>query len=156
MSENLKTVLSPLPDLGCACASLRRAARLVTQLYSDEMSAGVEPAQYSLLSMLSRRPGASQTLLGQSLGLDKTTMSRNLRVLRKNGWIQGAEKDDRRVRGFELTPAGKKLLTAAKPGWERAQSRLRKSLTPGEWDTLMQAVSRASEAASISRRGRAA
>jgi hypothetical protein len=65
MSSNLKSAPNPLPDLGCACANLRRAARLVTQLYSHEIGPEVEPAQFSLLLALHRIPGASQAPLGE-------------------------------------------------------------------------------------------
>ncbi len=54
MSGN-HAVSKPLPDLGCECANLRRAARL-------EMGSNIEPAQFSLLWALSLHPGASETI----------------------------------------------------------------------------------------------
>lgn len=125
-----------LPDLGCACANLRRAARLVTALYSKEMGSTTEPAQYALLSALERKPGLSQTQLGRALGLDKTTLSRNFKVLQKNGWIELAPSQDKRERGVRLTSAGADVLAAARPGWERAQTKLREALPPGQWENL--------------------
>jgi DNA-binding MarR family transcriptional regulator len=96
MSGNLKPIPNPLPDLGCACANLRRAARLVTQFYSHEIGPDVEPAQFSLLSVLHRNHRASQAPLGRALGLDKTTMSRNLGLMGTNGWIGLDSTEDRR------------------------------------------------------------
>jgi DNA-binding MarR family transcriptional regulator len=142
-----KAAPNPLPDLGCACANIRRAARLVTQLYSDEMGSNLEPAQFSLLSALNYRNAASQAPLGHALGLDKTTMSRNLRLLRKNLLIEPAPTDDRRTRGYRLTPAGKNTLADAKPGWARAQAKLRAALKPGEWETILNAIGRVAGAA---------
>jgi DNA-binding MarR family transcriptional regulator len=136
-----------LPDLDCACANLRRAARLVTQLYSHEIGTEVEPTQFSLLTALDRHPGASQAPLGRALGLDKTTMSRNLRLMQRNGWIELALTDDGRERGYRLTPAGEKIFSAAKPGWMRAQAKLRAGLRTGEWETLLKASGRVAEAA---------
>lgn len=136
-----------LPDLGCACANLRRAARLVTQLYSREIGSGVEPAQFSLLTALSGNPGAVQAKLGRVLGLDKTTMSRNLRLLERNGWIEPNRSDDARERGYRLTPDGEKVLATARPGWQRAQTKLRAALKPEEWETVLKLSRRFAEAA---------
>jgi DNA-binding MarR family transcriptional regulator len=140
-----------LPDLNCACAGLRRAARLVTQLYSLEMGGNMEPTQFALLSALSGHPGASQAQMGSALGLDKTTMSRNLRVLQRNRWIESAESTDGRRRGFRLTRAGENILSATKPAWARAQTKLQSALKPGEWETLMKVTSRVAEAALTAR-----
>jgi DNA-binding MarR family transcriptional regulator len=136
-----------LPDLDCACATVRRAARLLTQLYSHEMGSEIEPAQFALLSALSLHPGAKQAGLGRALGLDKTTMSRNLSVMKKNGWIEAGVAGDRRERGYRITAAGEKILAAAKPGWARAQQKLRAALEPGDWDQMFEVFGRVAEAA---------
>jgi DNA-binding MarR family transcriptional regulator len=111
----------------------------------------MEPAQFSLLFALSRRPGASQAPLGRALGLDKTTMSRNLRLMQRNGWIEPVLTDDRRERGYRLTPAGGKILSATKPGWMRAQNKLRGALKPGEWETMLNVFGRVAAAALAAR-----
>lgn len=139
--------MASLPDLNCACAGLRRAARLVTQLYSREMGGSIEPAQFALLSAFSQLPGASQGPLARALGLDKTTLSRNLRLMEKNGWIRPALSDDRRERGYRLTASGGKILAEAKPGWLRAQARLCAAFDPGEWENILKAFDRTAEAA---------
>jgi DNA-binding MarR family transcriptional regulator len=140
--------LAPLPDLDCACASIRRASRLVTQLYSHEMGPQIEPGQFALLSALSGHPGIGQGPLGRALGLDKTTLSRNLRVLEKNGWIERSTRAaDRREHGYHLTPAGTKILTGTKIAWTQAQTKLRNALHPGEWETMLRMFGRIAEAA---------
>jgi DNA-binding MarR family transcriptional regulator len=136
-----------LPELGCACATIRRAARLVTQLYSDEMSQKLEPTQFSLLSALSQEPGANQARLGRALGLDKTTMSRSLRLMETHGWIEPGTTADQRERGFQLTPLGRKLFRETKPRWQQAQAKLGGALKPGELEDLLRAVNRMAEAA---------
>lgn len=152
MSANPGNLPDFLPDLHCACANIRRAARLVTQLYGYEMGWNAEPAQFSLLSMLSRRPGASQASLGLALGLDKTTLSRNLRLMQRNGWIEPVPAEDRRARGYRLTPAGEKILSTTKAGWTRAQSKLRAALKPGDWETALEIIGRVAEAAVAARK----
>lgn len=148
MPRTATTAPAGLPDLGCACASIRRAARLVTQLYSREMGPDIEPSQFALLSVLHRRPGCGQMSLGRVLGLDKTTLSRNLRLMKKNGWIEPAlTEDDRRERGYRLTEAGKKLVAATKPAWERAQGKLRASVGADEWEIAKNVFDRIAAAA---------
>jgi DNA-binding MarR family transcriptional regulator len=139
-----------LPDLECACATARRTARLVTVLYSQEMGGRMEPAQFSLLTALARMQGGTQSALGRVLGLDKTTVSRNLLLLKRNGWIEPAasdDQDDQRERGYRLTPSGKTELAATRPGWKRAQRKLRTALQPGEWERMFQAFDRLAAAA---------
>src|SRR6266851_5238614 len=105
MNDRMSTEI--LPDIGCACASVRRAARLVTQLYDEEFRGHLEASQFALLSAIERQPGCNQSMLARALGLDKTTLSRNLSVLARRDWIERQEATDQRERGFRLTPASK-------------------------------------------------
>jgi DNA-binding MarR family transcriptional regulator len=127
-----------LPDIDCACATVRRAARLVTQLYDDEFREHLEAAQFALLSAIERQPTCNQSMLANALGLDKTTLSRNLSVLARRGWIERQAGTDQRERGFRLTPAGRGVLKAARPAWKRAQARLRSAMTGEQWNQMWQ------------------
>lgn len=128
----------PLPPLVCACASLRRAARAVTQSYDAELrAAGVNPTQFSLLHFLSRFGEMSQGKLGELLAIDTTTLTRTLEPLRKSGWIRARAGDDRRVRHWSLTPAGERKRASAAPHWEAAQARLRARLGAGRFQSLL-------------------
>jgi len=139
--------MKPLPDLECACASARRAARLVTQLYGHEMGSEIEPTQFALLTALKHSPASRQILLGEILGLDKTSLSRNLRLMERNGWIELTDSSDLRQRGYHLTAAGSKILAATKPAWNRAQRKLRQAVTPAEWESMHKVLNHVAEAA---------
>jgi DNA-binding MarR family transcriptional regulator len=89
-----------------------------------------------LLSAIAKRPKSTQSALARTLAFDKTTLSRNLALLTKNGWIEYAATDDQRERGVRLTAAGADLLVAAKPGWRRAQKRLQSAMTAAQWNTM--------------------
>jgi DNA-binding MarR family transcriptional regulator len=128
-----------LPDIECACATVRRAARLVTQLYDEEFRGRLEASQFALLSAIERHPGRNQSLFAEVLSLDKTTLSRNLSVLARRGWIERQVAADQRERGVRLTPAGRGLLKTARPAWNRAQGRLRSAMTGEQWDQMRQA-----------------
>lgn len=136
-----------LPDLECACATIRRATRLVTQLYDAEFRGILEATQFSLLTVIAKKPGCNQAMIGRVLALDKTTLSRNLKLLERNGWIEHVASGDQRERGFVLSSAGKTVLNAAQPRWKRAQRRLRSAMTDAEWSSMFESFRIAAEAA---------
>ena len=126
-----------LPALACACASLRRTARVVTQLYDTELQGtGLRVTQFTLLQALEQMGAGSQGALGRLLALDATTLSRSLPPLERAGWIRAAAGRDRREVRWSLTPAGRRRLASALPAWERAQERLRTALPARYWRML--------------------
>jgi len=128
-----------LPLLACACASLRRTARVVTQLYETELQGtGLRATQFTLLQALEQLGAASQGALGRLLALDATTLSRTLPPLERAGWIRAAAGRDRREVRWSLTPAGRRRLAGALPAWERAQERLRTGLSAKHWRMLIE------------------
>jgi DNA-binding MarR family transcriptional regulator len=127
-----------MPPLVCACASLRRAARAVTQAYDTELRVtGINPTQFTLLQFLSRAGEVSQGKLGELLAIDTTTLTRTLDPLRKSGWIRARAGDDRRERHWSLTPAGERKRASAAPHWEAAQARLRARVGAGRFESLL-------------------
>ena len=127
--------------LPCACASLRRASRAVTQLYDHELrESGLRVTQFTLLQVLEIGGNMTQGRLGELLSLDSTTLTRTLRPLLGKGWVRSLPGEDRRERHLQLTPAGRRQLESARPGWERAQQRLRQALGASSWEN-MQTVS---------------
>lgn len=122
----------------CACAKVRQVSRLIIQLYEEELHEHLPVQQFGLLSVILHRPGCNQAVLARQLDFDKTTLSRNLKLLEKNGWIRHVESDDLRERGYHLTPSGAKIHSAARPGWERAQKRLRNAMTDEQWAAMEQ------------------
>ena len=146
-----------IPDLACACATLRRAARAVSHLYAEEFEGLLEGTQFSLLAVVNKQPGVNQMTLGRILVLDKTTLSRNLSLMKRHGWIQPTITTDKRERGFELTAAGHKLLQEARTGWQLSQQRLLKAMGEPEWArmfTMANSVTRVATAATEKVRNR--
>ena len=79
--------------------------------------------------------------------MDSTTLTRTLRLMRKQGWLRARCGKDRRERLFSLTRAGRAQLAAAQPFWAAAQHRLRQELGHAGWTNMKQAVSQMTEAA---------
>lgn len=130
--------IGPTPALPCACASLRRAARAVTQLYDDAIrSSGLRVTQFTLLQVLGRRGELTQSELGDMLALDSTTLSRTLRPLETSKWIRSRAGEDRRERHWSITSTGQRKLDAAIPAWESSQARLRRRVGDERWQQIL-------------------
>src|ERR1700745_3683171 len=74
-------------DLPCACQSLRRATRVVTRIYDQELAkAGIEITPFGLLTALDLTGEANQKRLSAGFAMDSTTLTRTLRLMLKKGW----------------------------------------------------------------------
>src|SRR6266702_6490542 len=134
--------------LPCACQNLRRATRLVTRIYDQELrNADIEITQFGLLTALAIVGQANQKALSAGFAMDSTTLTRTLGLLRKQGWIHVRPGKDRRERVFRLTEAGKRQMAEAQPYWEGAEQRLRRKLGDAGWKSMKEAVSQVTEAA---------
>jgi DNA-binding MarR family transcriptional regulator len=132
--------------LPCMCANLRRAARVVTQVYDDALRpSGLRTSQFTLLQTLSLAPGISQKRLARLLEIDSTTLTRTLAFLRGKGWLKAEPGADRRELRLSLTAAGLKEYRRGVPYWQSAQKRLRRDLGEANWDLLGNAVMRVAE-----------
>ncbi len=104
----------------CICTHLRRAARGVSRHYDEALAGfGVNVAQFSLLRHLQRLDRPSITTLAEAMGLERSTLGRNLRVLEAEGLLALVDGDDQRNRVVLLTEAGKQLLCDAHPPGSR-------------------------------------
>lgn len=108
----------------CACNQLRRATRGITALYEAAMApSGVKVTQLPILVGLGSEGDLSVTTLADALALDRTTLTRNLKVLQERGLIRITEDAaDARVRMVSLTLEGSRVLAVALMRWEEIQS----------------------------------
>jgi DNA-binding MarR family transcriptional regulator len=126
-------------SLPCACANLRRATRIVTQRYDQQLRpAGLKATQFTLLQALTRTGSISQGNLGELLALDSTTLTRTLALLRRKGWIQTKPGQDRREVRLTLTAEGKRKYLSALHYWQSAQRQLRRALSEAGWKQMME------------------
>lgn len=119
----------------------------MTQLYDQELRPHIEVPQFALLAALERHPDCTQAALARAAGFDKTTISRNLALMRRKRWIEDAHSDHPRERRVRITAEGRRLLRAATPGWNRAQKRLCSAMTPEGWDQMWPVLDRLTNAA---------
>ena len=111
------------PCRTCACSALRRASRAVTQHYERHFrGSGLRATQFTILATLAQTGPLSISELSDQLGLDRTTLSRNLRLIEDKGLIVALGHDDQRVRKMGLTPSGIKKASAALAFWKQADT----------------------------------
>jgi DNA-binding MarR family transcriptional regulator len=121
------------------CSNFRRTSRALTQLYENALRPlGLRATQFTILQALSLAGEVNQSRLGEMLALDSTTLTRTLRIMRRQGWIEERRGEDRRERWLHLAKPGETQLKRAVPVWEKVQSRLRHQLGDKAWKSLME------------------
>ncbi len=110
----------------CLCLHMQRAARAVGRRYDKALRpVGLTNGQFSILLVLSRPMPTGISDIVALLGLDRTTLTAALKPLERRGLVQlGTGVQDRRARQIGLTDAGREVVGAAMPHWERAQAEL--------------------------------
>ncbi|NOT12598.1 MAG: winged helix-turn-helix transcriptional regulator [Methylococcaceae bacterium] len=124
--------------MDCVGFNLRKATRAVTQLY-DEMlrPAGIRVTQYSLLVVLKIVGPVLVTDLAEKIVMDRTTLSRNLELMEKQGLVNVVPGEDRRTRCVTITESGSAVLLEAYPLWQHAQDKIRESMGEERLQALM-------------------
>jgi DNA-binding MarR family transcriptional regulator len=106
----------------CVCTAARRHSRDLTRAFEKAMrGSGVHVTQFTLLATLVQTGPIATTRLAEFQGLERTTLTRNLALLIRDGFVRIDEGDDRRVRKVAITPAGEEAARRAYPFWKKAQ-----------------------------------
>lgn len=112
----------------CTCFRMRKLARLMSQRYDQALApAGINLNQYSIL----RRTGGQGRPLGEiarELGMDRSTLSRDLKPLIESNWIESVPGLDARQRRLRITDEGRRVIERAQPLWRQAQDRIDQGL----------------------------
>ena len=108
----------------CIAYRVRVLNRVITNLYDAVLKPfGITVNQTTILATLAMVSRARPGQIGRNLHMEKSTVSRNLERMRINGWIEVAAGDGGATRTVTVTPAGRNLLAALYPEWEKAQAR---------------------------------
>lgn len=114
----------------CLCLHLQRAARALARRFDAAFrSLGLTSGQFSLLMSLNRPDPPTIGSVAALLAMDRTTLTANLKPLERRGLLTIAtDNADRRSRRLSLTPAGRALLAAAYPIWQRMHDEIEDAL----------------------------
>lgn len=130
-------------ERNCACFNIRKAARSITQFYEDAMrSTGLRATQYTILSATKHLEPITVMALAEEVVTDRTTLTRNLKVLEKHGLIRLEAGEDRRERQICLTDKGRKAQAKAYPLWKTAQEEMIHRLGDKNFTRLLSDLSR--------------
>ena len=130
----------------CVCLGVQRAARGVARRYDEALRpTGITSGQFTILSSLLRDEPTPIGALADLLGLDRTTLNRNLRPLEAENLVATvSDPKDARVRGIQLTPVGRKRLDAAIPLWRKVQLDSNQRIGKTGWQDLRPLLDRLS------------
>lgn len=134
--------MTDLEAIGRSCFALhaRMTARLLSRTYEAALRPlGLKLPQFGILGAIGHGTTASETVLAERLGLERTTLVRNLKLLNQNGWIEPIPGEGRGLR-HRLTPEGQALLEAAIPLWQQAQSQVEARLKDIEGEDARRAM----------------
>jgi DNA-binding MarR family transcriptional regulator len=107
----------------CVAFNIRKAARAVTQLYDERMRPfGLRSTQLPILGKTLSLEPVTVTRLAEATMTDRTTLTRNLSLLEKQGLIQLDRGHDRREREVRLTDRGREVLAHVYPIWKEVQA----------------------------------
>jgi DNA-binding MarR family transcriptional regulator len=107
----------------CIAVRVRALNRAITALYDDALRPhGLRTGQLNLLVAVARMGTAKPSDLCRVLSMDKSTLSRDVEVMRRNGWL-AVEQGSGRGRPLRISPDGQSLLERAFPAWRQAQTR---------------------------------
>ena len=121
----------------CVCHRTRMAARAVTRLYDDTLrSVGLRATQLAVLVAVGGDNVVSITALAKFMGMDRSTLTRNLTPLERDGLIRVGNEGWRRSRTVEITKKGRSRLREALPLWKNAQETLRRKLGLRRWAVI--------------------
>jgi DNA-binding MarR family transcriptional regulator len=130
-----------LQSLPCYCATFRQLARAATVLYAEALGHGGLPAtQYTALQVLERAPELTTTELAQMLGIDQTTATRTLALIKKGGFATDSIGRDRRERRWGLTAKGRAELRGLRTRWQAAQETFEKRVGRAQAAALKKAA----------------
>jgi DNA-binding MarR family transcriptional regulator len=126
----------------CLCLHLQRAARAVARRFDAAFRPlGLTNGQFSLLMALNRPLPAAMGGVAALLAMDRTTLTAALKPLERRGLVAvTVDPADRRGRRLALTAAGRGLLGAAVPIWEREHAAVEARLGGGDPDRLRAAL----------------
>src|SRR2546428_12591662 len=106
----------------CVCFNLRWVTRTVTQFFDAEMRRhGIRPTQGSILASLQTKDSWNMAELSDWLGMERTTLVRNLPPLQRDGFVKAVGGGRGNRVALTVNNQGRKQNEKIAPAWKSAQ-----------------------------------
>ncbi|NAY91735.1 MarR family transcriptional regulator [Muricauda sp. JGD-17] len=106
----------------CLGFRVRKLSRIIDNVYRSKLKAfGISENQLTILFALHQNGLLEQGKLGEMLGLERSSISRSIRLMVKNDWVKRSS-DYRPL--LELTKTGQEFVKVLIPVWEEAMDQL--------------------------------
>ena len=141
--QDLNTLLKQGMSVdACTCGEIRRAARAVTLLYDKAFeSSGLLSTQLGVLYTVYNSASITISKLAGEFDMDRTTLTRNLSVLERQGLINISAGKDHRTRIITITSKGTNSIANAIPLWNEIQRKVKQEMGEKAWHELIQSLS---------------
>jgi DNA-binding MarR family transcriptional regulator len=107
----------------CIAVRVRLINRVISALYDEALRPyGLRISQLNILAAVAYLGESRPALVSRALRIEKSTLSRDLELMKQKGWLESDPPTGGRNQTVRLTPQGKKLLGRAQPPWEKAQA----------------------------------
>ena len=129
-------------DLGavenCTCFNIRRVSRVITQFFDAEVRRhGMRPTQTPILRALQAKNAWGMAELSEWLGLERTTLLRNLRPLQRDGLVRANGAGRGGHVELQITAKGRAALAKTVPAWRSAQAKVVATLGKERWSAIL-------------------
>ena len=121
MNETETAKLAKAMGEQCVAYRVRVLNRVITNIYDAALlPLGITANQATILIMLSIVGEAGPGMIGKALYMERSTVSRNLERMKKQGWLK-ASAGKGRSHVISVTPEGRKMLASMHDAWGKAQ-----------------------------------
>jgi DNA-binding MarR family transcriptional regulator len=118
-----------MTDDACLCTGLRQAAHAITEIYDEALApSGLKITMFRVIRRLSEAGEPTISELAKIIGLDRSSLGRNLKVLERDKLVTFVGGADERSKVIQLTSKGRKALDTALPLWRGIQKRMQSTL----------------------------
>jgi DNA-binding MarR family transcriptional regulator len=122
----------------CTCFNIRRISRVITQFFDAQGGRrSLRPTQTPILRALQAKEGWSMAELSEWLGMERTTLLRNLRPLQRDGLVRAKGGGRGGHVKLEITEKGRTTVAKMLPAWRSAQDKVVAVLGKERWSAII-------------------
>ena len=100
-------------------------SRAMTRAYDEAFRPlGIKFSQMNILMYVTLNGPIQPSEVADGLSLEKSTLSRNVKILESNGWLKTLPGDSAKTQTLQITREGAALVTQVMPRWRGVQDEL--------------------------------